>query len=47
MKNLITSRGQPIDDKEIVESDAIIPDSDLSIEEASKIFKEEGIISED
>ena len=47
MKNLITSKGQPIDDKEIVESDAIIPDSDLSIEEASKIFKEEGIISDD
>ena len=47
MKNLITSKGQPMDDKEIAESDAIIPDSDLSIEEASKIFKEEGIISDD
>jgi hypothetical protein len=47
MKNLITSKGQPIDDKEIVESDIIVPDSDLSIEEATKIFKEEGIISDD
>jgi predicted transcriptional regulator len=47
MKNLITSKGQPIDDKEIVESDVIVPDSDLSIEEATKIFKEEGIISDD
>ena len=47
MKNLITSNGEPIDDKEIVESDVIVPDSDLSIEEASKIFKEEGIISDD
>lgn len=47
MKKLITSRGQSLDDKEIVESDIIVPDSDLSIEEASKIFKEEGLISND
>ena len=47
MKNLITSRGQSLDDKEIVESDIIVPDSDLSIDEASKIFKEEGLISND
>ena len=47
MKNLTTSKGQPIDDKEIVESDVIVPDSDISIEEATKIFKEEGIISDD
>ena len=47
MRNLITSRGQSLDDKEIVESDIIVPDSDLSIEEASKIFKEEGLISND
>lgn len=47
MKNLITSNGQPINDKEIVESDVIVPDSDISIEEATKIFKEEGIISDD
>ena len=47
MRNLITSRGLSLDDKEIVESDIIVPDSDLSIEEASKIFKEEGLISND
>ena len=47
MKNLVTSRGQSLDDKEIVESDIIVPDSDLSLEEASKIFKGEGIISND
>ena len=46
MKNLITSKGEPIDDKEIVESDVIVPDSDLSIEEATKICKEEGVISD-
>ena len=47
MRNLITSRSQYLDDKEIVESDIIVPASDLSIEEASKIFKEEGLISND
>ena len=47
MNNLITSKGQPMDDKEIVESGVIVPDSDLSIEEATKIFKGEGIISDD
>ena len=46
MKNLIISNGQHLDDKEIVESDVMLPDSDLSIEEASKIFTDEGIISE-
>ena len=46
MKNLIISNGQHLDDKEIVESDVILPDSDLTIEEASKIFTDEGIVSE-
>jgi len=44
MISLITSNGQPLDHKEIVQSDTI-PDSDLSIEEATKIFKGEGVIS--
>ena len=45
MVSLITSNGQPLDHKEIVQSETIIPDSDLSIEEATKIFKGEGVIS--
>jgi hypothetical protein len=45
MISLITSNGQQLDHKEIVQSDTIIPDSDLSIEEATKIFKGEGVIS--
>ena len=45
MVSLITSNGQPLDVKEIVKSDTIILDSDLSIEEATKIFKGEGVIS--
>lgn len=45
MISLITSNGQPLDVEEIVKSDTIIPDSDLSLEEATKIFKGEGVIS--
>ena len=45
MVSLITSNGQPLDVEEIVKSDTIIPDSDLSLEEATKIFKGEGVIS--
>ncbi len=41
---IITSKGQRLDDKEIVESDIIVPDSDISIDEAKKVFKGEGII---
>ena len=35
---IITSKGQRLDDKEIVESDIIVPDSDISIDEAKKIY---------
>ena len=45
MIRLIKWNGQPLDDKEIVKSDTLILDSDLSIEEATKIFKGEGVIS--
>ena len=45
MIRLIKWNGQPLDDKEIVKSDTIIPDSDLSLEEATQIFKDEGLIS--
>lgn len=45
MISLITSNGQPLDVEEIVKSDTIIPDSDLFLEEATKIFKGEGVIS--
>lgn len=41
---LVTKKGKPLDPKMIVGSDIILPDSDLSIEEASKIFYGEGII---
>ena len=40
----ILSKGHRLDDKELVESDIIVPDSDNSLEEAKKVFKGEGII---
>jgi hypothetical protein len=40
----IISKGQKLDDKELVESDVIVPDSDISLEDAKKVFKGEGII---
>lgn len=45
MISLIKSNEQPLDNNEIVKSDTIIPDSDLSIEEATKIFKGKEVIS--
>jgi UDP-N-acetylmuramyl tripeptide synthase len=41
---IITSEGQKLDDKEIVESDIIVPDSVISVNEAKKVFQGEGII---
>jgi hypothetical protein len=46
MISLITREGKPLDDKEIVLSDIIVPSADLSIEEAKNMFKGEGIIPE-
>jgi hypothetical protein len=40
----IMSKGQRLDDKELVESNIIVPDSDISLDEAKKVFKGEGII---
>lgn len=46
LAELVTKKGKPLDPKTIVSPDIILPDSDLSIEEASKIFYSEGIIPE-
>jgi hypothetical protein len=46
MVNIITTEGRPLDDKEIVQSDIIVPSADLSVEEAKNMFKGEGIIPE-
>ena len=44
--NIIVSEGSELDDKEIVQSHIMIPNSDISIDDAKKIFKGEGIITE-
>jgi len=41
---IVTKKGKLLDPKVIVSSDIILPGSDLTIEEASKIFHGEGII---
>jgi ElaB/YqjD/DUF883 family membrane-anchored ribosome-binding protein len=47
MASLITQEGEPLDNKEIVQSDIIVPAADLSVEEAKNMFKGEGIIPEE
>jgi len=42
--DIVTKKGKLIDPKVIVSSDIILPGSDLTIEEAGKIFHGEGII---
>jgi hypothetical protein len=42
----IKSKGQKLQDKELIESDIIVPDTDISIDEAKKVFQGEGIIPE-
>ncbi len=46
MVQTIKSKGQRLEDKELVESDIIVPDTDISIDEAKKVFQGEGIIPE-
>ena len=42
--DIVTTNGTKVDDKEIVESNIIIPTPDISFEDAKKIFRGEGII---
>jgi hypothetical protein len=42
----ITLEGQKLDDKELIESDIIVPDTDISIDQARRVFQGEGIIPE-
>jgi hypothetical protein len=44
--NLIKINGKPIRDKEIFQSHIIIPNADISINEAKRIFKGEGMIND-
>ena len=44
LNELIEKKGKILDAAEIVESDYVLPNKDISLEEAKKIFKGEGII---
>lgn len=44
LTEIVSKNGKPLDPKEIVESDIILPGADISIEEARQIFKGEGVI---
>lgn len=44
LAEIVSKNGRPLDPKEIVESDVILPSADVSIEEARQIFRGEGII---
>jgi hypothetical protein len=44
--SLIRTNGMPLDDKEITQSQIMIPNPDISVDEAKKIFRGEGIIDD-
>ena len=44
--NLIRTNGMPLDDKEITQSQIMIPNPDISIDKAKMIFRGEGIIDD-
>jgi hypothetical protein len=44
--NLIRTNGMPLDDKEIIQSQIMIPNPDISVDEAKKIFRGEGIVDD-
>jgi hypothetical protein len=44
--SLVVKEGKSLDDKQIVKSDIILPPSDISIDEASRLFIGEGVMRE-
>ncbi len=44
LTEMVQTKGHPLDPKEIIESDIILPSTDLSIDEALTIFRGEGVI---
>ena len=44
LDEVVTEKGMVVDSKEIVESDIVLPGKDITLEEARKVFKGEGII---
>lgn len=46
LSEMVMKNGKPRDPKEIIKSDIILPSVDLSIDEAKKLFKGDGVIPE-
>jgi hypothetical protein len=46
LSNIVIENGKPLDPHEIIKSDIILPSADLSIDEAKKLFRGEGVIPE-
>jgi len=46
LSNLVIENSKPLDPHVIIKSDIILPSADLSIDEAKKLFRGEGVIPE-
>jgi hypothetical protein len=46
LTDIVETNGKQLDPKEIIQSDIILPSSDLSIEEAKRLFKGDGVVPE-
>lgn len=46
LNDIVVKSGKPLDPHEIIQSDIILPSADMSIDEAKRLFKGEGVIPE-
>jgi hypothetical protein len=46
LDEMVREKGMIVDSKEIVQSDIVLPGKDITLEEARKVFKDEGIIKD-
>lgn len=44
LTNIVEKNGKPLDSKEIIQSDIILPSADLTIDEAKNLFKGDGVV---
>lgn len=46
LTTIVETKGKRLDPKEIIQSDIILPSTDLSVDEAKKLFRGEGVVPE-
>ena len=46
LSEMVVKNGKALDPREIIKSDIILPSADLSIDEAKRLFRGEGVIPE-